>query len=263
MRLGIVQSSPRFGDKQANRKQIEELVGEERADLWIMPELALTGYEFKSRAEAHDLAETIPHDDSTKWLADFCGARNCWAVMGLAERDGRHVYNTAILCGPHRYVGRYRKIHLFDKEKERFDVGNLPFPVFDTGHARVGLMICFDWRYPEAARALALRGAQVIAHPSNLVMPFCQQAMITRALENRVFCATANRVGSERRAGRTVHFTGESQIVSPDGEILLSAAKDKPQCIVTEMDPQIADDKHATPFNDLLKDRHPEFYARQ
>jgi predicted amidohydrolase len=262
MRLGIVQSSPHFGDKQANRKQIEELVADQQADLWIMTELALTGYEFKSRAEVQQHAETIPHDDSTKWLADLCGARNCWAVMGLAERDGRHLYNTAILCGPHRYVGRYRKIHLFDKEKERFDVGNLPFPVFDIGLARVGLMICFDWRYPEAARALTLRGAQIIAHPSNLVMPFCQQAMITRALENRVFCATANRVGSERHAGRSVHFTGESQLVSPDGAILLAAVKDKPQCIVAEIDPHVADDKHATPFNDLLEDRHPEFYSR-
>jgi predicted amidohydrolase len=263
MRLGIVQSSPRFGDKLSNRKQIEELIADQQADLWIMPELALTGYEFKSRGEAQDLAEGIPHDDSTKWLADFCGARNCWAVLGLAERDGRHVYNTAILAGPHRYLGRYRKIHLFEKEKERFDVGNLPFPVFDIGHARVGLMICFDWRYPEAARVLALRGAQIIAHPSNLVMPFCQQAMITRALENRVFCATANRVGSERHAGRTVHFTGESQIVSPDGALLLVAEKDQPQCRVIEMDPRLADDKYATPFNDLLKDRHPEFYAHQ
>ncbi|RPH94360.1 acyltransferase [candidate division KSB1 bacterium] len=258
MLLGIVQTSPHFGDKAANRKQIEELVGDKRADLWVMPELALTGYEFKSRAEVMKLAEEIPHDDSTKWLADFCGSRNSWAVMGLPERDGRHAYNSAIVCGPHRYIGRYRKIHLFDKEKERFDVGNLPFPVFDIGLARVGLMICFDWRFPEAARTLTLRGAQIIAHPSNLVLPHCQKAMVTRALENRVYIATANRIGTEHRAGNTVRFTGGSQLISPDGE-LLAAATDVTEVLIAEIQPKIADDKNVG-LNNLLKDRRPDYY---
>lgn len=263
MRLGIVQSSPRFGDKAANRKMIEELIGVEKADLWVLPELALTGYEFKNRTEVQELAEAIPYDDTTRWLADLCGDHKCWAVIGLAERDGKHLYNSAILCGPHRYVGRYRKIHLFDREKERFDPGNLPFAVFDTGLARVGMMICFDWRFPEAARALALRGAQIIAHPSNLVMPYCQRAMITRALENRVFCATANRVGHERHAGRSIHFTGGSQIVDPDGNIVSDAPNDEAQHLVVEINPALADDKHATPLNDLFKDRRPEFYPHE
>jgi predicted amidohydrolase len=260
VKVGFVQTHPHFGDKESNRRQIEELIGDARADLWVMPELALTGYEFKSRAETLELAEDIPHDDSTRWLADFCGDRQCFAVMGLAERSGRHIFNSAILCGPHRYIGCYRKLHLFELEKERFDAGNQPFQVFDVGLARIGIMVCFDWRYPEAARTLTVLGAQIIAHPANLVHPFCQKAMVTRALENRVFIVTANRVGEERRAGRSVRFTGGSQIVTPAGEVLASASDREIAWAVVEIDPKQADDKHATPYNDLLNDRRMEFY---
>ena len=75
------------------------------------------------------------------------------------------------------------------------------------------MLICFDWRFPETSRALALLGADVIAHPSNLVFPNAQKAMLTRSLENRVYTVTANRTGTERRPGGTVPFTGRSQIV--------------------------------------------------
>lgn len=263
MRLGIVQTSPAFGNKEKNRGEIEQLTDGQEADLWIMPELALTGYEFRDPKELRELAEEIPHGDSTRWLADFCGDRNCWAVMGLPEREKGHVFNTAILCGPHRLLGRYRKLHLFDVENERFEPGNLPLPVFDLGFARVGLMICFDWRYPEAARTLTLRGAQIIAHPSNLVAPFCQSAMVTRALENRVFIATGNRVGHEHRAGRKLHFTGGSVVVNPDGETLMRLADKKAECRVIEIEPKDADNKMATPYNHLLKGMRTEFYLQK
>ncbi|MBU0509183.1 acyltransferase, partial [bacterium] len=210
MHLGIIQTAPIFGDKESNRREIERLAEDRHADLWIMPELALTGYEFRDRPELASLAEEIPGGETCEWLVKFCAARDTHAVIGLAERTEEHVYNSCILAGPEKIIGHYRKLHLFDAEHERFDPGNLPLPVYDLGFARVGLMICFDWRYPEAARTLMLRGAQLIAHPSNLVAPYCQAAMVTRALENRAFFATVNRIGSEDRAGRTVRFTGRS-----------------------------------------------------
>jgi len=260
MQIGVVQTSPVFGDKVANRKEIEELIAGARADLWVMPELALTGYEFIDREEARVLAEEIPEGETCQWLAALCKERNCHSVIGLAERSNLHIFNSAVLMGPRGYVGHYRKIHLFDREKEIFDPGNLPFAVFAVGAARVGLMICFDWRFPEAARTLALRGAQIIAHPSNLVMPYCQQAMITRALENAVFIATANRVGTERRAGRAMTFTGNSQIVASKGTVLADTPVSEPAIAVAEISPSAADNKHVTMWNDLLEDRREEFY---
>ncbi len=262
MIIGCVQTSPEFGDKEANRRAIETLIDNRRADLWVMPELALTGYEFRGRAEAADLAEEIPHGRSVRWLEDFCAMRHCHAVLGLAEREKERVYNTAIMVGPQGYIGKYRKLHLFDKEFERFDKGDLPLPVFDLGTARVGVMICFDWRFPEAARTLALAGAQLIAHPSNLVKQHCQAAMVTRALENRVFTITANRVGTEERDERRVTFTGESVLISPNGGQLAMASLTEPDVLRVEMDPRDADNKMVNAYNSVLADRRTEYYRR-
>ncbi|MBK8130775.1 MAG: hypothetical protein IPK53_18345 [bacterium] len=180
MILGIVQTDPVFGDISGNQKQIEKLLGDRQADLWVMPELALTGYEFRGREESMQLAEEAPSGPTTKWLSQICRDRNCFAVMGMVERVDRKVYNSSVFMGPKGIVGKYRKVHLYDKEVERFDPGDIPFNVYDIGCARVGVMICFDWRFPEVTRTLALRGAQIVAHPSNLVLPYCQAAMVTR-----------------------------------------------------------------------------------
>jgi len=104
-------------------------------------------------------------------------------------------------------LGTYRKIHLFYKEKLYFAPGENPPKVFNVNGVNIGVMICFDWIFPETARTLSLQGAELIAHPANLVLPYCQNAMITRSIENRVFTATANRVGSELREDEqlTVH----------------------------------------------------------
>jgi predicted amidohydrolase len=262
MRVGLVQTSPVFGDKAANCKEIESLTASAKAELWVLPELALTGYEFRDREEARALAEELPEGESCRWLVQFCEERRCHAVMGIALREDLFVYNAAVLAGPQGIVGQYRKLHLFDREKELFDPGNLPLPVFDIGIAKVGLMICFDWRFPEPGRTLTLKGAQIIAHPSNLVMPFCQQAMITRALENGVFCVTANRVGTERRAGRTLTFTGKSQMVAPNGEVLVNAGAEHGEVLTAVINPSKADNKRVTMWNDLLGDRRPEYYSK-
>jgi predicted amidohydrolase len=260
IKMGMVQTSPVFGDKHANWKQIESLAGNQTADLWVIPELALTGYEFANRKQSMELAEEIPGGDSCQWLQKFCAERNCHAVMGIAERDGAQVYNSAVMMGPKGQVGKYRKLHLFDQEKTRFDAGNLPLPVFDLGFARVGVMICFDWRFPEATRTLTLRGAQIIAHPSNLVLPHCQAAMVTRALENRVFCATANRIGTEYRHDFPVTFTGGSVVVTPDGMFAARASATEMEVMIVEIDPAIADNKRVLELNDLLKDRRADYY---
>ena len=260
MKIGLIQTAPIFGDKAANRAQIEQLIGDQMADLWVMPELALTGYEFRSREEAMELAEEIPRGESSQWLAELCKGRHCHAVLGVAEHDGRAVYNSAVIAGPQGVIGKYRKIHLFDREFNRFDPGDLPLQVFDIGMARVGVMICFDWRYPEAARTLTLMGSQIIAHPSNLVMPYAQAAMVTRALENRVFIITANRVGTEDRAGRSVTFTGGSVMVNPNGDTVAHASAGETAALMVEIDPRQADDKRVNRYNDLLAGRRPEFY---
>jgi predicted amidohydrolase len=132
--------------------------------------------------------------------------------------------------------------------------------VFRCGQAKVGILICFDWRFPEAARSVALRGADVIAHPSNLVLPHCQESMRTRALENRVFAATANRVGEDVRTGVRLGFTGKSQVVDPTGRVLWRAGARAPVARLVELDLALARNKRVTKRNDLFADRVPGLY---
>jgi len=261
MRIGIVQSSPIFGKVEKNLRRMEELIGKGRADLWVLPELFATGYQFVSREDLERLAEPVPNGNTTQALIDIAQARCCHIVAGIPEIAGESLYNTAVLVGPSGFLKRYRKVHLFFEEKRWFTSGDRPFPVIDIGIAKVGLMICFDHLFPEAARTLALRKAEIIAHPANLVMPiYAQLTMRVRALENGVFTATANRVGVEARAAQTLHFTGESQVISPRGEILARLSPDQEETKIIEIDPAKARDKTLNPYNDLIADRRPRFY---
>jgi predicted amidohydrolase len=261
MLIGVVQMNPRFGAVEENIDRALATIDQAKSDLWVLPELFATGYQFRSRAEVRSYAETIPDGPTTTRLIGAARKLDAFICAGLLEIDRGRVYNAAVLVGPDGLVSRYRKIHLFFHEKELFSPGNLPFPVVDIGVAKVGMMICFDHFFPEAARTLALEGVQVIAHPANLVMPlYAQLTMRVRALENGVFTATANRVGEESRTDTTLRFTGESQIVSPRGEVLISLSPTEERAAVVEIDPDDALDKALNPLNDRLADRRPEFY---
>jgi predicted amidohydrolase len=123
------------------------------------------------------------------------------------------------------------------------------------------MLICFDWIFPETMRTLALKGAQVILHAANLVMPYCPDAMVTRALENRVFIVTADRIGEEKRNGKEYKFVGKSQIVAPNGEVLIRAEDE--ECVkIVDIDPVIALDKKVNDFNDLFADRREDLYFK-
>jgi 5-aminopentanamidase len=160
-------------------------------------------------------------------------------------------------------LGLYRKVHLFNEETRWMRPGDLGFPVFRWRGVTLGMLICFDWLFPEATRCLALQGMDLLLHPSNLVLPYCQDAMRTRAIENSIFAVTANRVGSENRAGNenALTFTGISQVVGPKGEILCRAGRDEEMRVV-DVDPALARARQITPHNDVLGDRRPECYGR-
>jgi predicted amidohydrolase len=162
--------------------------------------------------------------------------------------------------GPAGVKAVYRKLHLFEREQEWFAPGDLPLEVQRVGPARVGMLICFDWRFPEAARVLALQGADVIAHPSNLVFPNAQEAMRVRALENRLYTVTANRTGTETRPGGRVPFTGRSQIVDPNGEVVVRAGRTTSTAMAFDCDLALARDKRLTARTPIFSNRRPAFY---
>jgi predicted amidohydrolase len=261
--IGFVQNSPAFGRVKANLDRAADLLSTVDADLWVLPELFATGYQFTSRREAERLAEHIPDGPTTKRLAALAKHRKCVIVAGLPEQKGRSLFNSSVVVGPKGFLGSYRKAHLFYEETLWFAPGNTGFRVFQAAGATIGVMICFDWFFPESMRTLALAGADLICHPSNLVLPHAPNAMITRCLENRVFAITADRIGSEERGDKErLTFVGSSQIVSPQGEILVRASTDLEEARVITIDPKDARRKTINRYNHLFADRRPDLYGR-
>ncbi|MEK6539154.1 MAG: nitrilase-related carbon-nitrogen hydrolase [Deltaproteobacteria bacterium] len=261
MKAAFLQTAPAFGRIEANVKKVVEKIRSMDAELIVLPEFFNTGYQFKSRKEASSLAEDVPGGYTCKRLMETAKKKKLFIVAGIAERYKGKFYNSSVLIGPKGFVGVYRKAHLFWNEKKFFAPGNMPFKVYNIGPARIGMMICFDWLFPEAARSLALQGADIICHPSNLVLPFCPEAMITRCLENRVFAITANRVGTEERIkGERLKFIGKSEIVTPGGKILYRASGNKEEIGIVDINPKEARNKKITQLNDIFKDRREKLY---
>jgi predicted amidohydrolase len=261
MKVGYYQFNPVFGDAARNLEKVARKLSSVRCDLLVLPELFASGYQFVSKEEVAALAEPVPDGATTKRLCEVARERSMHIVAGLPERDGGRYYNSAVVVGPKGVIGRYRKAHLFFEETRFFTPGDSGFQVWDIGPARIGVMVCFDWFYPEAARTLALKGADIICHPSNLVLPHCPDAMVTRCLENHVFSITANRIGSEKRGGkRRLTYIGRSEVVSPQGRILHRAPGGREKLAVVDIDPREARDKSLNRYNDLLRDRRSALY---
>ena len=148
IQAGFLQTQPEFGAVEANLSHAKKLWGERKADLLVLPELFNTGYQFQSLAEARNLSEPIPDGPTTRFLMDWARDAGMAIVAGLAERDGKILYNSAVIVGPKGLIGKFRKAHIFDSENNFFEPGNLPFTVFDAGFAKIGIMICFEGGFP-------------------------------------------------------------------------------------------------------------------
>lgn len=258
MRIAVIQTNPVFGDVKSNVDGACSTMMTVEADIFVLPELFHTGYNFIDAEEVDTFAESV-NGPTYETMMRIARAKRSYICYGFAEKADR-LYNSAIIVGPEGLVGLYRKVHLFSREKLFFTPGNLGFPVFDLPFGRVGMMICFDWIFPESARSLTLGGADLILHPSNLVLPHCPDAMVTRCLENRVFAATANRVGTENRGGIVLSYIGKSEIVSPHGEILVRLGEHRPDIGAADIDLSLARKKEVNEFNHLLRDRRKGEY---
>lgn len=263
MKAGFYQFNPTFGKKEENLKKVLSAVKDAQMDLLVLPEFFATGYQFVSKDEVAGLSEQIPEGSTIECLSELSRQNGLYVVAGLPERSGDSFFNSAALTGPDGFIGVYRKTHLFFEEKLYFSPGDTGFKVWDTRIGRIGIMICFDWFFPESMRALALMGADIVAHPSNLVLPYCPHAMPVRCLENRVYTITANRTGEEsRKDGQSLRFIGQSLIASPEGKVLIRALEDDEALLIAEIDPDMAKNKSLNPLNNIFDDRRPEMYGR-
>jgi predicted amidohydrolase len=262
VKVGFMQFSPLFGRKEENVERVINSLRGAKADLLVLPELFSTGYLFLNEEELRRSAETIPDGPTVSKFLELAEKENTNLVFGIAEKTEDKLFNSSVLVTPKGDCFVYRKLHLFDREKRLFSPGDKELEVYDIGEARIGMMICFDWIFPEVARILALKGADIICHPSNLILTYCQDAMVTRCIENRVFAITSNRTGTEKRGEEELTFTGNSQIVDPKGRILAKANAEEEKVCVIEIDSSLAQDKKVTPNNHIFQDRRTDFYLR-
>ena len=266
MKAGYVQFAPKYLKVEENLNNVGELLSGSTADLLVLPELFTSGYFFQSEEDLLSVAEPIPEGPTTQRLKAWARDTGATLVAGVAEREEDRLYNSAVLVRPDGSFERYRKVHLFYEETTLFEPGDLGLRVFDATTRegepyKLGVMVCFDWYFPEAARTLALRGADVIAHPSNLVLPYCPDSMPIRARENHLFTITANRYGSERKGEEELTFIGMSEICDPKGEIIHRADRTGDVVTTISFDPTEARDRNINELNNVLSDRRPDAYA--
>src|SRR2546423_2015842 len=169
MRVAVAQMEPKLGEKERNLDAalaLLEKASAQDAQLLVLPECAVPGYMFDSLEEAMPYAEEIP-GPSTEALADACRRLGTHVVCGLLERDGDVLRNAAVLVGPDGLVGSYRKTHPPLLGVDRFVTPGEGLAVYDTPLGRIGVEICYDLRFPEVTPPPPLRGADIVAHPTN------------------------------------------------------------------------------------------------
>jgi predicted amidohydrolase len=264
-RVAVVQCQPIWNNKAANISLLKELLLPVVADVIVLPELALTGYSFLTAEEA--LATADDAATAAAYLQPFANDKNAVVVMGFAEKHNGKVYNSAIVVLPHQPFVVYRKTHLFYKEKVVFTEGDTGFitlkhPAIDC---YIGIMVCYDWRFPESARTLALQGADIIVVPANLVTQVWETGMKARALENNVYVAVANRYGTETRTQENgeiqqLSFTGKSVIYGIDGTAITQATANNTAILYATIDIATSRQKNFNEFNNIFLDRRPALY---
>lgn len=258
--VAAIQIAPKLGDLEENLVKtcaFMEKAIEQDARFLVLPELSNSGYNFENRQQALECSEPVPNGPTVREWEKIAKKHSVWIIGGINERDKDKLYNSAVILGPRGYIGKYRKLHLFAREKLVFQPGDTPIEAIREKDFCFGVMICFDWAFPEVARILTLKGAEIICHPANLVLPFGQKAMLVRSLENHVFTVTANRIGKEGN----LTFTGQSQITDVKGNVLAKGSRSKEEIVMVEINTELARNKKITPYNDLINDRRSEYYS--
>lgn len=261
MKVCAVQFEPIILDKDYNLKKIVDYSTKIDSDLIVFPELCTSGY-YLSADELKNLAEPF-NGETVRLIQEISSEQNKILIFGFPEVDRGKFYNSAAILFPDEsYSKVYRKTHLFYKEKFIFTPGNTGFfnifyPDFDLN---LGTMICYDWRFPEAARTLGLAGSDLIVMPSNLVTKIWHRAMPARALDNRIYLLVANRTGTENRNNENLEFTGKSGIWDFNGgEMTIAGATD--ECVITaEINPKETRNKDINSTNNIFNDRVIQFY---
>jgi predicted amidohydrolase len=259
--IALAQLEPKLFDKEHNLEKAEQAIrhaADQGASGILFPELFLTGYHLGERSV--EMAETMD-GPSVRRVAELAGSHHIAVLMGYAERspDSRQAFDAVLVANAQGSIsGSYHKTHLFQVEKEWFLPGD-QLMVIDFGLGMAGILICYDLEFPEAVRELALRGARWIATCTGNMLPnqHLQELFVqSRAAENHLWVAVANRVGREA----DLDFFGGSAVADPGG-VLIARANDQETILFAEIN--LGSSDHARLNADYLADRRPELYFQK
>ncbi len=267
MKIAGVQMDIEFNNRDGNLNKMQERLEETTsngAQLTVFPECTTTGYCFTSLEEARGIAEGFDGPSVTR-VHQWCKEKDTMVVFGFLELAGDRIFNVLALVGPSGILGTYRKVHLPHLGIDRFTTpGDRPFEVIETPDMRIGMNICYDSSFPEAARILAVKGADLITLPTNWPPTSGLTADVipnARALENHVYFMSVNRIGTERGFS----FIGKSKICDPRGGNMAFADHANEAILYAEIDPEFARKKHLVSIPGehevhRMKDRRPDVY---
>jgi predicted amidohydrolase len=267
--VAAVQLAPVVGDFAGNRARASAAIAEAfsaGASIVVIPELATSGYVFRDREEARSVSVRPDHELFAEWAALASAARDGQGVVigGFSELgDDGAVFNSAAVVDVTGVRAVYRKVHLWDREKDVFTPGDAAPPVVETAHGRIGVMICYDLEFPEWTRLAALAGADLLAVPTNWPQtehpgerPAEQRIAVAAALVNRMTIAFADRFGAERG----VEWTQGTAIASPAGVIVAETGPGYGMAMA-DVDLPASRDKRLTALAHLFEDRRPDLYG--
>lgn len=283
LHVGLVQmtcSSDR-GDNLDKALSLTQTAAQQGAEVVCLPELFQSRYFCQTETtEAFDWAEPVP-GPTTEAFEAFAAELNIAVIVSLFERRAPGLYHNtaAVIDGARGYVGKYRKMHIPDDpkyfEKFYFAPGDLGFKSFTTARGELGVLICWDQWYPEAARLTALRGAEVLFYPTAIGWhpgekerlgeqqhEAWELAQRAHAIANGCYVVAVNRTGFEPTPGADdgdgIEFWGQSFVVAPDGSVLDRAPTNKEEVLVVPIDRrQITESRTGWPF---LRDRRIDAY---
>ncbi len=271
LRVGAVQFGPVHKSIDSNLKKIGSIIERAEADLLVFPELSLSGYAFMSSEEARPFAVAIDSTEISR-LQNYAKTYKIALIIGFLELAEGNLYNSSIAINADGTIaGLYRKVHLFYYEKKVFSDGDLGFPVYNlkmqSGLAlKLGMQICYDWRFPEASRSLALGGAELIAIPSNIVTTtgMLKTTLQVRAFENKVIVVFADRIGKEvlqtPGANQELIFRGGSAIIDYNGKLLKMLSTTEESICYCDVNPAKTQSKDINDLNNILSDRKKDQY---
>ena len=255
MKIGYVQYSPVIGDKEKNLDTIRELLRGVPGDLFVLPEMGMTGYPDATKERLTEHAEKLDGFLVTE-LTKIAKEKDACLIVGLPEVDGDKVYNTTVVVGPDGLIASHQKSHLFMEEKKNFTPGTTLPTVFEWKVDKIGVGVCYDYMFPEFWRKMAFQGVRLFCNTANFVSEYGFPVMRTRSIENGVFSITTNRTGMD---GEQM-YKGGSEIVDNRGHVLAKASDFEEEVEVVDIDLSLADDKNWNGINDLMKDRREELY---